>query len=77
MVRGSQGQPVSHPLIAEVHQREDVIRRCLAEIGFSPTARARLGLVQVQTASKMDELAAKREQRGRKTPKVIEGEVEW
>ena len=60
---GSQGQPVAHPLIAEVRRCEDTIRKCLAEIGFSPAARARLGLAQVKTASKLDELAARREKR--------------
>ena len=73
---GSQGQPVAHPLIAEVRRCEDTIRKCLAEIGFSPAARARLGLAQAKTASKLDELAAKRAEREqRKPPEVPAGPV--
>lgn len=78
---GSQGQPVAHPLIAETRKCEDTIRKCLAEIGFSPAARARLGREQVRTASKLDELAAKRAERAAQQPPqpaaaaVIEGEV--
>ena len=60
---GSQGQPVAHPLIAEVKHCEKLIRECLAEIGFSPAARHRLALAQAKTAGKLDELAARRAKR--------------
>jgi P27 family predicted phage terminase small subunit len=76
---GSQGQPVAHPLIAEVRRCEDTIRKCLSVIGFSPSDRARLGLAQAKTASKLDELAAKRDARAAKQPdtgpQVVQGEV--
>lgn len=83
---GSQGQPVAHPLIAEVRRLEERIDKNLAELGLSPTAAARLGLAVVKTESKLDELAAKREERERAASQpaaepagVVEGEVidEW
>jgi P27 family predicted phage terminase small subunit len=61
--KGSQGQPVSHPLIAEVRKLEERIDKNLGELGLSPTAAARLGLAAAKTASKLDELAEKRAQR--------------
>jgi len=84
--RGSQGQPVAHPLIAEVRRLEDRIDKNLAELGLSPTAAARLGLAVVKAESKLDELAAKRAERERAAAEpaaavadVVEVEVidEW
>jgi P27 family predicted phage terminase small subunit len=82
--RGSQGQPVSHPLIAEARQCEASIRRILDDFGLTPTAAARLGLAVVKTESKLDELAAKRAERERAASQpaaavVVEAEVidEW
>jgi P27 family predicted phage terminase small subunit len=73
--RGSQGQPVAHPLIAEVKHCEDTIRKALSEIGFSPAARLRLGLAQARTASKLDELAAKRAERAAQPPPAVPAPV--
>jgi P27 family predicted phage terminase small subunit len=73
---GSQGQPVAHPLIAETRKCEDTIRKCLAEIGFSPAARHRLALAQVKTASKIDELAVRREKRAAPAAVVVVVEAE-
>lgn len=56
---GSQGQPVAHPLIAEIRRCEDTIRKCLSVIGFSPSDRARLGLAELQRQSKLQEMMAK------------------
>jgi P27 family predicted phage terminase small subunit len=73
--RGSQGQPVSHPLIGEARQCEAAIRRILDDFGLTPTAAARLGLAVVKTESKLDELAARRQARERgvaaDTPVVV------
>ncbi len=68
--RGSQGQPVSHPLIAEVRKLEDRIDKNLGELGLSPTAAARLGLAAAKTASKLDELAERRAKRDSAPPAV-------
>jgi P27 family predicted phage terminase small subunit len=85
--RGSQGQPVAHPLIGEVRRLEDRIDKNLAELGLSPTAAARLGLAVVTTESKLDELEVKRQQRAAEqaaaplpaAAEVVEAEViaEW
>lgn len=82
VARGSQGQPVSHPLIAEARQSEAALRRILDDFGLTPTAAARLGLAVVKTESKLDELAAKRAERARPVPsRVVTAEVvaedEW
>jgi P27 family predicted phage terminase small subunit len=46
--KGSLGQPVAHPLIAEIRKCEATIRQCLSAIGFSPTDRARLGIMEAK-----------------------------
>lgn len=46
--KGSLGQPVAHPLIAEIHKCETTIRQCLSVLGFSPTDRARLGIMEAK-----------------------------
>jgi P27 family predicted phage terminase small subunit len=48
MVRGSAGGVVAHGLIREVRQTRQQIIRILAELGFSPTARARLNIAELQ-----------------------------
>jgi P27 family predicted phage terminase small subunit len=73
--RGSQGQPVAHPLIAEVRKLEDRIDRNLAELGLSPSAAARLGLAVANTASKLDELAERRAKRAGDAPVTVTAEV--
>jgi P27 family predicted phage terminase small subunit len=59
LVAGSMGQQTANPLIAEVRRLEAGIRKDLSEIGFSPTARARLNLVETQAASKLQDMIAK------------------
>lgn len=46
--KGSMGQVISHPLLADIRKCEDTIRKCLSVLGFSPTDRARLGLAEVK-----------------------------
>lgn len=46
--KGSLGQPVAHPLIAEIRKAEATIRQCLSVLGFSPTDRARLGIMEAK-----------------------------
>ena len=73
--KGSQGQPVSHPLIAEVRKLEERIDKNLAELGLSPLAAQRLGLATVKTASKLDELADRRAKRETVPPVTVTAEV--
>lgn len=84
--KGSQGQPVSHPLIAEIRRLEERIDKNLSELGLSPAAFKRLELTEAKTVSKLDELAARRAKRATAAadapadgPKVVPGEVveEW
>lgn len=49
--KGSQGQVIAHPLIAEVRRAESVIMKALSTLGFSPSDRARLGLAEIKRQS--------------------------
>lgn len=69
--KGSQGQPVSHPLITEVRKLEERIGKNLSELGLSPLAAQRLGLAAAKTASKLDELAERRAKRAEQAPPVM------
>jgi P27 family predicted phage terminase small subunit len=53
---GSLGQPVAHPLIAEIRKCEATIRTCLSVLGFSPTDRARLGIMEAVARKKTADL---------------------
>jgi P27 family predicted phage terminase small subunit len=55
VVTGYAGQPVAHPLVAEIRKAEETIRKCLSIIGFSPTDRARLGLAEVKRETALQE----------------------
>lgn len=56
VVKGSLGQPVAHPLVAEVRKCEATIRQCLSVLGYSPTDRARLGLAEVKARGALEDL---------------------
>jgi P27 family predicted phage terminase small subunit len=58
VVKGSLGQPVAHPLVAEIRKCEATIRTCLSILGFSPTDRARLGLAEAKAQSALQDLIA-------------------
>lgn len=53
---GSLGQPVAHPLIAEIRKCEATIRQCLSVLGFSPTDRARLGIMEAKARREVADL---------------------
>jgi P27 family predicted phage terminase small subunit len=55
-IQGYAGQTVAHPLIAEMRKCEDTIRKCLSQLGFSPTDRARLKLTELKGASELQKL---------------------
>ena len=50
-------------LYRALHDLEKMISSNLALLGFTPTDRTRLGLAEVKTASKLEELMARKEQR--------------
>lgn len=58
VARGSLGQPVAHPLIAEIHKAEQTIQKCLQVLGFSPTDRARLMLDNAKAESALQKMIA-------------------
>lgn len=62
MVRGSAGGVVAHGLIREVRQTRQQIIRILAELGFSPTARARLNIAELQQGNALLDLQRKARQ---------------
>lgn len=51
---------VANPAIKELRNAEKQLRDWLSDLGFTPTARARLGLAEVKRQSKLEELIAKR-----------------
>lgn len=55
-VQGYNGQTTAHPLIAEIRKAEDTIRRCLSQLGFSPTDRARLKLTELKASKTAQDL---------------------
>ena len=57
---------VPNPALMSLRRAEESRRRGLIELGFSPTARARLGLAQVAIAKEKTKLEAILEARERK-----------
>lgn len=51
IAKGYAGQVVANPLIKEMRACEATIRNCLSQLGFSPTARAKLGLAEIKRQS--------------------------
>jgi P27 family predicted phage terminase small subunit len=72
-VEGYAGQMTAHPLIREMRYCEETIRKCLSQLGFSPTDRARLKLTELRGASELQKLV--NGQTG--APQTVRGEVEY
>lgn len=64
LVVGSQGQPRPNPLIRTLRELEAQMTRWEGLCGFTPSDRSRLGYAEVKKQSKLDELLARRSQRG-------------
>lgn len=75
-VEGYNGQTVAHPLIAEMRKCEDTIRRCLSQLGFSPTDRARLKLTELRASKTAQDLVNGNSgnSQARTVPSYVEGE---
>jgi P27 family predicted phage terminase small subunit len=56
IVKGYAGQLTANPLLREIRDAENVIRKCLSVLGFSPTDRARLGLAEIKVQSGLQSL---------------------
>lgn len=72
MCKGYAGQVVANPLLKEIRVAEATIRKNLAEIGFSPNARAKLGFAEIQVASGLANLQKKTSDRQAKASTVEE-----
>ena len=57
------GSFVSHPYVTQLKELRSQITAWLSALGFSPTDRARLGLVEVRTLDALDELQRRRDNR--------------
>ena len=57
------GQQVTHPLVNQLKDLRVQITSWLSALGFSPTDRAKLGLVEVRQHDPLDELPRRREMR--------------
>lgn len=70
------GMLVAHPLYAEINRAEDTIRKCLSQLGFSPTDRARLKLTELRGASELQKLVngGQNGAPGNTVPGYVEGE---
>jgi P27 family predicted phage terminase small subunit len=63
IVKGYAGQQTANPLLREIDAQQATIRKCLSQLGFSPTDRARLGLAEIKRQSGLQDL---QERQGRK-----------
>lgn len=68
VVTGYAGQVVAHPLIAEIRKCEHVIQKCLQVLGFSPTDRAKLGIMEAKARTAFEEFQSRVEERKRGVP---------
>lgn len=57
---GSQGQPVSHPAVAQIRALEQLMTRYEGLCGLNPSDRSRLGLAEVTRVSKLDEFLSRK-----------------
>jgi len=55
---------VANPAVKMLRDSERQLQSWLSDLGFTPTARARLGLAEVKRQSKIEELMARRDSRG-------------
>jgi P27 family predicted phage terminase small subunit len=57
------GQKVTHPAVKQLADLEAAVTEWFTLLGFSPLARARLGVIESTEQSKLDELDARRRRR--------------
>ena len=58
-------KPMANPAVQMMRDAEKQLQSWLSDLGFSPTARARLGIAEVKRQSKIEELIARRASRER------------
>jgi P27 family predicted phage terminase small subunit len=57
-VTGYAGQTVANPLLSEIRKLEATIQKCLQILGFSPTDRAKLAIVESQAQNALQKMIA-------------------
>lgn len=72
--RGSTGQLVTSPYVAQLSDVDKRILRMEQACGFTPADRSRMGLAEVRAASSLDKLAAERDRRREEREKQRQGE---
>jgi P27 family predicted phage terminase small subunit len=55
-VTGYAGQIVANPLLNEIRKLEQTIQKCLQVLGFSPTDRAKLAIVEGQAQNAVQKM---------------------
>lgn len=58
-VTGYAGQIVANPLLNEIRKLEQTVQKCLQVLGFSPTDRAKLAIVESQAQNAVEAMIAK------------------
>jgi P27 family predicted phage terminase small subunit len=59
------GQTVTHPSVKRIEQIDAQTTSWLAQLGFTPSDRARLGLLEVRTPDELDDFRRRQGQRAR------------
>jgi len=63
ITKGYAGQDAANPMIAEIRKCEATIQKCLQILGFSPTDRAKLAIVESQAQNALQKMIAESAQR--------------
>jgi P27 family predicted phage terminase small subunit len=56
ITKGYAGQDAANPMIAEIRKCEALIQKCLQVLGFSPTDRAKLAIVESQAQNALQQM---------------------
>jgi len=56
ITKGYAGQDAANPMIAEIRKCEATIQKCLQILGFSPTDRAKLAIVESQAQNALQKM---------------------
>lgn len=59
ITKGYAGQDAENPMIAAIRKSEATIQKCLSVLGFSPTDRARLAIVEEQAQNAVQRMIDK------------------
>ena len=63
ITKGYAGQDAANPMLAEIRKCEQTIQKCLQVLGFSPTDRAKLAIVEGQAQNALQKMIADSQKR--------------